>query len=249
MVFNSHSQAVSFLLQLSLFFMIAFLFFFYSAFCLINSQFCSYVHPLWCFCPCSFPNTRPPHSACKIQLLPQPLPALAPFWSLQLNSLPPKRSQIIKVELHLAKTTSDLRGVIWPFKNNQELFNFLVKSLLPLLHNHRAPNCSEIFQYDRTFWKVSACICTTVHDISHALLPVQKAGDCQVRCWPTEPPVPLFWLPRACNQIHFEALENEHNKCKKQNLKVGFFFYSQFKTQQRELSFVHFTCSSLLRAQ
>lgn len=68
---------------------------------------------------------QPPPSACKIQFLPEPLSALAPFCSLRPNSLPPKKRQSIKVELHLAKTTSELKGVILPFKNNQEIADFL----------------------------------------------------------------------------------------------------------------------------
>lgn len=48
-----------------------------------------------------------------------------PFWALQINSLPSEKRQIIKIELHLANTTSDLRGFIRPFKNNQEMVYFL----------------------------------------------------------------------------------------------------------------------------
>lgn len=160
MGFNSHSWSFcfpfSFLLHLSL--LNTFSTFFYQAFCLTNSQFCSCLPPLRYFHPHQFPNMWPPPSACKIQFLPQPLSGLSPFCPLWLNSLPPKKRQIIKVELRLAKATSELKGAALPFKNSQEIVNFLKTKIFhfwlstELLIAQRVSSTTKYFEmYDFSF--------------------------------------------------------------------------------------------------
>lgn len=237
-VFNSYffgpfaSLSPSFCHSLFSSFLDSFSTFFYYAFCLTNSQFCSCLPPLCCFHPHRFPNMQPPPSFSSFL---NPCQLLPLFCSLRPNSLPPKKRQSVKVELHLAKTTSELKGVIPPFKNNQEIADCFKNENLPLLDICRAPNCSKSFQYHKAFWNVSLLICTTVHDIQRAPLLAQKAEDCRVH-WPREPPVPLFWPPRTCNTNH---LENEHSECCKTSKRDFIFILSLKLSKKSRLCIVH----------
>lgn len=161
------------------------------------------------------------------------------FGALQINSLPWEKRQIIKIELNLANTTSDLRGFIRPFKNNQEMVYFLKIAYFPLyIYIHRASNCSERFQYHKVFWNVSLCIYPPVHD-AQAVIPVWKPGDHRASCH-KELSVPLFCMSRACNRNQMEASENEYNNFSKiQKWDFPFILGLMFSKESYHLCILH----------
>lgn len=119
-----------------------------------------------------------------------------PFCSLQLNYLPPKKRQAIKVELHLAKTTFKLRVVVLFFKNSQEIgfvffsfvFFFLIKTFCfwvstELIIAQRVSHTIKHFE----IWCSSFDLLFMTHSLSHRrhrkLKITECVGPCDTAMW------------------------------------------------------------------
>lgn len=170
-----------------------------------------------------------------------------PFWTLQINSLPWEKRQIIKIGLHLANITFDLRGFIRPFKKNQEMVYFLKIAYFPLHISTELLIAQRVSSTTKCFEMY--CYAFILLFMMHHKLWYQR-GNLKI----TEQVVPRSFLCLCSDCL--ELATGIKWRLWKMNIiisaksKVEFFFYSWFNVQQRELLFVHFTCcSSLLKNQ